>query len=141
MGTDEGFTSGAFIKMLRRVSSDDSISAVLVRVDSPGGDAVASDEMLREVRLLSKKKPIVISFSDTAASGGYYISMTGDPIVSYPNTVTGSVGSGLRQGQSAEPVRQNRRAQRDPCSREQCCHRQRLYASDTGSSSETSRRN
>ena len=92
MGTDEGFTSGAFIKMLRRVSSDDSISAVLVRVDSPGGDAVASDEMLREVRLLSKKKPTVISFSDTAASGGYYISMTGDPIVSYPNTVTGSVG-------------------------------------------------
>ena len=53
---------------------------------------MASDEMLREVRLLSKKKPTVISFSDTAASGGYYISMTGDPIVSYPNTVTGSVG-------------------------------------------------
>jgi protease-4 len=92
MGTDEGFTSGAFIKMLRRVSGDNSIAGVILRVDSPGGDAVASDEMLREVRLLSKKKPTVISFSDTAASGGYYISMTGDPIVSYPNTITGSVG-------------------------------------------------
>ena len=46
---------------------------MILRVDSPGGDAVASDEMLREVRLLSKKKPTVISFSDTAASGGYYI--------------------------------------------------------------------
>lgn len=92
MGADEGFTSGAFIRMLRRVSADKSISGVILRVDSPGGDAVASDEMLREVRLLSKSKPTVISFSDTAASGGYYISMTGDPIVSYSNTVTGSVG-------------------------------------------------
>jgi protease IV len=92
MGTDEGFTSGAFIRMLRSVSADNSISGVILRIDSPGGDAVASDEMLREVRLLSKKKPTVISFSDTAASGGYYISMTGDPIVSYPNTITGSVG-------------------------------------------------
>lgn len=92
MGTDEGFTSGAFIRMLQKVGSDSSIAGVILRVDSPGGDAVASDEMLREVRLLSKKKPTVISFSDTAASGGYYISMTGDPIVSYPNTVTGSVG-------------------------------------------------
>jgi protease IV len=92
MGTDEGFTSGAFIRMLRSVGSDNSISGVILRVDSPGGDAVASDEMLREVRLLSKKKPTVISFSDVAASGGYYISMTGDPIVSYPNTITGSVG-------------------------------------------------
>lgn len=92
MASDEAFTSGAFIKMLRRVSADNGISGVIVRVDSPGGDAIASDEMLREVRLLSKKKPTVISFSDTAASGGYYISMTGDPIVSYSTTVTGSVG-------------------------------------------------
>lgn len=92
MGTDEGFTSGAFIKMLRKVVSDSAIDGVILRVDSPGGDAVASDEMLREAQLLSKKKPMVVSFSDTAASGGYYIAMTGDPIVSYPNTVTGSIG-------------------------------------------------
>jgi protease-4 len=92
MGSDEGFSSGAFIKMLRRVGSDSSIGGVILRVDSPGGDAVGSDEMLREVRLLSKKKPTVISFSDSAASGGYYIAMTGDPIVAYPNTITGSIG-------------------------------------------------
>jgi protease-4 len=92
MGSDQGFSSGAFINMVRRVGSDSSIGGVILRVDSPGGDAVASDEMLREVRLLSKKKPTVISFSDSAASGGYYIAMTGDPIVSYPNTITGSIG-------------------------------------------------
>jgi protease IV len=65
---------------------------VILRVDSPGGDAIASDEMLREVKLLSKKKPLVISMSDLAASGGYYVAMTGDPIVAYPNTYTGSIG-------------------------------------------------
>jgi protease-4 len=92
MGTDEGFSSGAFIQMLRRVRGDNSISGVILRVDSPGGDAFASDEILREVRLLRDRKPLVISMSDSAASGGYYVSMTGDPIVAYPNTFTGSIG-------------------------------------------------
>lgn len=92
MGTDEGFTSGAFIRMLHNVANDSAISGVILRVDSPGGDAFASDEMLREVRLLKDKKPMIISFSDYAASGGYYIAMSGDPIVSYPNTLTGSIG-------------------------------------------------
>src|SRR4051794_13766353 len=92
MGTDEGFTSGAFIRMLHNVANDSTISGVILRVDSPGGDAFASDEMLREVRLLKDKKPMIISFSDYAASGGYYIAMSGDPIVSYPNTLTGSIG-------------------------------------------------
>jgi signal peptide peptidase SppA, 67K type len=92
MGADEGFSSGAFIKMLRQVGSDSSIAGVILRVNSPGGDAIASDEMLREVQLLSKKKPMVISMSDVAASGGYYISMTGDPVLAYPGTYTGSIG-------------------------------------------------
>jgi protease-4 len=92
MGTDEGFTSGAFIRMLRRVADDRNIKGVILRVDSPGGDAFASDEMLREVQLLRSKKPMVISFSDAAASGGYYVSMTGDPILAYPTTITGSIG-------------------------------------------------
>jgi protease-4 len=92
MGTDEGFTSGAFIRMLRSVASDRSISGVILRVDSPGGDAFASDEILREVKLLREKKPMVISMSDAAASGGYYVAMTGDPIVAYPATMTGSIG-------------------------------------------------
>jgi protease-4 len=63
-----------------------------MRIDSPGGDAVASDDILHEVKNLSKKKPLVISMSDTAASGGYYVAVTGDPIIAYPNTLTGSIG-------------------------------------------------
>jgi protease-4 len=92
LGSDEGFTSGAFIRQLREVAQDNSVKGVILRVDSPGGDAVASDEILREVKLLREKKPMVISMSDAAASGGYYVAMTGDPIVAYPNTYTGSIG-------------------------------------------------
>ena len=65
---------------------------MIVRVNSPGGDSVASDEILHELKLLSGAKPLTISMSDYAASGGYFISMTGDPIVSYPDTLTGSIG-------------------------------------------------
>ena len=61
-------------------------------LDSPGGDGSASDDILHELKLLSAKKPVVISMSDTAASGGYFIAMTGDPVVAYPNTITGSIG-------------------------------------------------
>lgn len=89
---DEGFVSGPFIKMLRQVREDKSIDAVILRIDSPGGDAIASDEILREVKLLRDKKPLVISMSDLAASGGYYVSMTGDPMIAYPLTYTGSIG-------------------------------------------------
>ena len=89
---DEGFSSGAFIKLLREVAGDKSIDGVILRIDSPGGDAIASDEILREVKLLRDKKPMVISMSDLAASGGYYVSMTGDPMLAYPLTYTGSIG-------------------------------------------------
>ena len=65
---------------------------MLVRIDSPGGEVTASDEIWREMNLLSQKKPVVISMSDVAASGGYYMAMTGDPIVAYPETETGSIG-------------------------------------------------
>lgn len=92
-GRDEsGITAMGFVKLLRRVGEDKNISGVILRVDSPGGDAIASDDILREVKLLSQKKPMVISMSDVAASGGYYISVTGDPILAYPNTLTGSIG-------------------------------------------------
>ena len=85
-------SSGSFSKIVRQVRNDSSIKGVILRVDSPGGDAVASDEILHELKLLSATKPLVISMSDLAASGGYFISMTGDPILSYPNTITGSIG-------------------------------------------------
>jgi protease-4 len=89
---DGGIRATGFNKLLRRIAGDSSVDGVVVRIDSPGGDAVASDEIWREMNLLSKKKPVVISMSDTAASGGYYMAMTGDPVVAYPGTLTGSIG-------------------------------------------------
>src|SRR5207244_11546522 len=81
-----------FDRLLRRVGNDSSIKGVIVRIDSPGGEVFASDAIWREMNLLSKKKPMVISMSDTAASGGYYISMTGDQVLAYPGRFTGSIG-------------------------------------------------
>ena len=89
---DEGITASAFIKLLKQVEDDSSIKGVILRVDSPGGEGTASDEILHAERNLSKKKPMVISMSDLAASGGYYMAITGDPIIAYPNTLTGSIG-------------------------------------------------
>jgi protease IV len=91
-GTVDGIASGSFIKLLERVKGDSTIKGVIVRIDSPGGDAVASDDVLHEMKQLSKMKPTVISMSDVAASGGYFIAATGDPIIAYPNTITGSIG-------------------------------------------------
>lgn len=91
-GTQDGIASTPFIRLLRQVGGDASIRGVILRVDSPGGDAIASDDILREVKLLAKKKPLVISMSDVAASGGYYISAVQEPIIAYPDTITGSIG-------------------------------------------------
>lgn len=91
-GDQGSLYSRTFIATVRQVAADDSIKGVILRINSPGGDAIASDEMLHEVKLLSKKKPTVISMSDMAASGGYYIAMTGDRVLAYPDTFTGSIG-------------------------------------------------
>jgi protease-4 len=92
-GQDEtNLTSYGFNKLLQQVAGDSSIKAVIVRIDSPGGEVTASDEILRQMTLLSQKKPLVYSMSDLAASGGYYMAMTGDPIAAYPQTETGSIG-------------------------------------------------
>ncbi|HMF76623.1 MAG TPA: signal peptide peptidase SppA [Bryobacteraceae bacterium] len=92
LGGQAAFSASAFSKVVRQVRNDSSVKGVILRVDSPGGDSVASDEILHELKLLSAAKPLVISMSDMAASGGYFISMTGDPVLSYPNTITGSIG-------------------------------------------------
>lgn len=89
---EDGITSESFNKLLRKAEGDGSIKGVVVRIDSPGGEVFASDAIWREMNLLSKKKPMVISMSDTAASGGYYIAMSGDPVLAYPGTLTGSIG-------------------------------------------------
>ena len=87
-----GLESEAFDKMIGRVANDNSIKGVIVRIDSPGGEVSASDDMWRAMNELHKKKPVVISMSDDAASGGYYMAMSGDTIVAYPGTITGSIG-------------------------------------------------
>ena len=90
--SDTGITATSMIKTLRDVENDSAIQGVILRIDSPGGDGIASDDILHEVKILSQKKPTVISMSDLAASGGYFIAMTGDPIIAEPNTLTGSIG-------------------------------------------------
>src|SRR5581483_7368139 len=79
LGQDTGITDGGFTKLLREAADDSSIKGAIIRVDSPGGDGVASDDILQAAKDLSRKKPVVISMSDLAASGGYFISLTGDP--------------------------------------------------------------
>ena len=82
----------SFSRTLRKVKDDDDIEAVIVRIDSPGGDAFASDRMWREMNRLREEKPVIVSMSDVAASGGYYIAMADSPVLAYPGTTTGSIG-------------------------------------------------
>jgi protease-4 len=88
----DGLESGDFDRMLERVGSDSRVKAAIIRINSPGGEVVASDDMWRSLNELKKKKPLVISMADEAASGGYYMAMTGSPIVAEPGTLTGSIG-------------------------------------------------
>jgi len=77
---------------LRQARNNTAVKAVVLRVDSPGGSAVASDVILREAELLAQKKPLVISMSDLAASGGYWISLSAHKIFAEPETITASIG-------------------------------------------------
>ncbi len=84
--------SDTIVEYLRKARADDSIKAIVLRVDSPGGSAIASDVIWREVLLTRDVKPVVASMSDVAASGGYYIAMPAHAIVAQPATLTGSIG-------------------------------------------------
>ena len=75
-----------------KARADDSVRAVVLRIDSPGGSALASDLIWREVMLTQREKPVVVSMGDIAASGGYYIAMAAGTIVAHPSTLTGSIG-------------------------------------------------
>lgn len=77
---------------IRRARTDSSIRAIVLRVDSPGGSSLASQVIRREVQLARRSKPVVVSMSDLAASGGYWISMSADKIVADPDTITASIG-------------------------------------------------
>ncbi|MEO8198385.1 MAG: signal peptide peptidase SppA [Thermoanaerobaculia bacterium] len=84
--------SADMARELQELADDDSVVAVVLRIDSPGGSALASDLILREVEQLRAKKPVVVSMSDVAASGGYYIAARATRIVAEPATITGSIG-------------------------------------------------
>lgn len=90
---DEGSIGSETIsKAIRKARLDKKVKAVVLRVNSPGGSALASDVIWREMLLTKKAKPVVVSMGNVAASGGYYISCAADKIFAYPNTITGSIG-------------------------------------------------
>ncbi len=91
-GSDDQVGSESVAKALRDARLDTSIKAIVFRVNSPGGSALASDVMWREVLLAKAAKPVVVSMGDVAASGGYYISCAANRIFAQPNTITGSIG-------------------------------------------------
>ena len=91
-GDDESIGSEAFVKLIRNARMDEDVKAIVFRVNSPGGSALASDVIWRETVLAQKTKPFIVSMGDVAASGGYYISCAADRIFAQPNTITGSIG-------------------------------------------------
>ena len=84
--------SATFNKAMRQARENDRVKAVVLRVNSPGGSASASDAMWREIDLTAKEKPVIVSMGDLAASGGYWIATAADTIVADPQTLTGSIG-------------------------------------------------
>ncbi len=91
--TDENqVASSTMVEEIRKIANNDKIKAVVLRINSPGGSALASEIMLRELQLLKKKKPLIVSMGDVAASGGYYIASYGDSVFAQPSTITGSIG-------------------------------------------------
>lgn len=91
-GGENNIGGTRFAEEVRKARRDKNIKAIVLRINSPGGSAMASDVIWREVILAKKEKPVIASMSDVAASGGYYIAMACDTIVAQPNTITGSIG-------------------------------------------------
>jgi protease-4 len=89
---DDNMGSETIAKAIKKVRLDDKYKAIVLRINSPGGSAMASDVIWREVVLAKKAKPIIVSMGSVAASGGYYIAAPADVIVAEPNTITGSIG-------------------------------------------------
>ncbi|MFK7748919.1 MAG: signal peptide peptidase SppA [Kordia sp.] len=83
---------GAMNEALKEARENDEVKAVVLRVNSPGGSALASELIWREIELTKKVKPVIVSMGDLAASGGYYIACNADEIFAEPNTITGSIG-------------------------------------------------
>lgn len=94
-GEGDEYTIGSerIARAIRKARKDDNVKAIVLRVNSPGGSALASDVIWREVDLARQEKPVIASMGGLAASGGYYISCFADTIVAQPNTITGSIGA------------------------------------------------
>jgi protease-4 len=91
-GEEEQVGGDRFAKVFRKIRQDEDIKAVVLRINSPGGSATASEIMQREVRLTRESKPVVVSMGDVAASGGYWIATDSNRIFAEPGTITGSIG-------------------------------------------------
>ena len=91
-GSDEQIGSERISRAIRKARLDEDVKAIVLRVNSGGGSALASDVIWREIELSKKIKPVIASFGDVAASGGYYIGCAADSIFVQPNTITGSIG-------------------------------------------------
>ena len=91
-GDDQSIGSGRISRAIRKAREDETVKAIVFRINSGGGDGLASDVIWREVLLAAKAKPVVASFGDVAASGGYYIACPATKIYAEPNTITGSIG-------------------------------------------------
>lgn len=91
-GDDQTIGSDRIAATIKKIREDDNYKALVLRINSPGGSALASDIIWREVVLCKKKMPVIVSMGDVAASGGYYIAAPADAIVAQPNTITGSIG-------------------------------------------------
>ncbi len=91
-GNENYIAQGIFREAFHKIAEDEDIKAVVLRVDSPGGNALTSELILHDLEELNKEKPVVVSMGDVAASGGYYIACQADRIIAEPNTITGSIG-------------------------------------------------
>jgi protease IV len=87
-----GSMSGPFISTMRRFADEKDVQAVVLRIDSPGGSALASDKMWHAVRRVAKRKPVIVSIGDMAASGGYYVACAGTEIFAEDSSIVGSIG-------------------------------------------------
>lgn len=119
-GSETVIAQGLFAETFEEVVKDDAIKAIVLRINSPGGSALTSEKIWRSVHLAKEAKPVVVSFSDVAASGGYYIGAGADKIVADPLSVTGSIGvfatlpnferASRKLGINAEQVRTHKNA-------------------------------
>lgn len=91
-GKSDEIGGETYAKIFEKLRKDENVKAIVLRINSGGGSALASDVMWRELVLAKKEKPLIISFGDVAASGGYYIACMGDRIFAQPNSITGSIG-------------------------------------------------